>query len=167
MNRRVVCTLALAAAVIFTARYAVPDEEKKGESQDRPAAKPRVTAKCPVGGDAISKEAFVDYKGGKVYFCCAACIPKFKEATAKYATKANVQLVLTGQAKQKACPFSGNKVNPSTKTEVGGVSVAFCCAGCEGRVKKAEGDDRLEMVFGDKTFDKGFVVKTVKQKQKN
>lgn len=32
---------------------------------------------CPVSGEDISKKAFADYKGRRVYFCCEKCIPKF------------------------------------------------------------------------------------------
>ncbi len=55
--------------------------------------KARVEAKCPVSGEKISKTASVDYKGGKLYFCCAGCIAKFDKDKAKYEVKANQQLV--------------------------------------------------------------------------
>ncbi len=125
-------------------------------------------AKCPVSGEKISKEVAVDYRGGKVYLCCAGCVPKFKENAAKYGLKANEQLVLTGQAKQKGCPLSGNKVNESTKIEIDGIAVAFCCAGCQGKVKQASAEKQREMVFGDKAFEKAFAVsKPKKEKAEN
>ena len=33
---------------------------------------------CPVNGEKINKEVFADYEGKRVYFCCAACVEKFK-----------------------------------------------------------------------------------------
>ena len=39
---------------------------------------------CPVSGDKIDKSFFVDYKGKRVYFCCAMCPPKFNEDPDKY-----------------------------------------------------------------------------------
>lgn len=127
------------------------------------AAKSECTAKCPVSGDAVSKEASIDYKGGKLCFCCAGCISKFKKDTAKYQAKANEQLVITGQAKQVRCPCGG-KPDPSTKMKVCGIDVCFCGEKCQGKVKSASADKQCEMVFV-KGFDKAFSVKQPKKKQ--
>ena len=115
-------------------------------------------AKCPLSGGPAKKDCSVDYKSGKVYFCCGGCAAKFTKDTAKYATKANQQLVATGQAKQEKCPLSGGKCNADTCAEVGGVKVCFCCNGCKGKVEKATGDDQAKLVFGDEAFAKGFKV---------
>ncbi len=41
---------------------------------------------CPImDGKKISKTIFTEYKGKKVYFCCAMCIDKFKADPEKYA----------------------------------------------------------------------------------
>ncbi len=40
--------------------------------------------KCPLMGGEINKEIYADHDGKRVYFCCAACIPKFKEDPEKY-----------------------------------------------------------------------------------
>jgi YHS domain-containing protein len=42
---------------------------------------------CPVMGEPINKEVFVDYDGKRVYFCCKMCQAKFKEDPAKYLHK--------------------------------------------------------------------------------
>ena len=42
---------------------------------------------CPIMGGAIDKNLFAEYKGKKVYFCCAACKGKFEEAPEKYLDK--------------------------------------------------------------------------------
>ncbi len=126
----------------------------------------KAKAKCPVSGDEISKDVSVPYRGGKVYFCCEDCIKPFKKDQAKYEAKANLQLVATGQAVQKACPITGNKVNEEVKVEIEGVPVAFCCTGCQGKVKKAEAAERTEMVFG-KNFEKGFAMKEKHQEKKS
>jgi YHS domain-containing protein len=114
--------------------------------------------KCPVSGAAAKQDKTVDYKGGKVYFCCDNCPKAFAKDTAKFAAKANQQLVSTGQAKQEKCPLSGGKLNPDAHTKVGGVEVGFCCNMCKGKVEKAEGDAQRELVFSDEAFGKGFVV---------
>ena len=65
--------------------------------------------KCPVSGKAASKDHALAYKDGEVYFCCDKCPNAFKENTAKYATKANLQLVASGQYKEVKCPLTGKR----------------------------------------------------------
>jgi YHS domain-containing protein len=124
------------------------------------AADPKLEGvKCLVNPKAPAKaEKSVDYKGGKVFFCCDNCPKAFAKDTAKFATKANLQLVQTGQAKQEKCPFSGGDLNTVTKTKIGGVDVCFCCEKCQGKAKAASADEAVELVFNDKAFDKGFKV---------
>ena len=160
MKKLLVVMLSMALAVVGVG-FVVADEGAKGSGD----SKSECALKCPISGKAVSKEASVDYKGGKVFLCCPGCIPKFKEDTAKYAAKANEQLVLSGQYKQVGCPFSGNKVNPSTKTKVCGIDVGFCCKNCQAKLKKAEPEKQCEMVFV-KGFDKAFaLVKETKEKK--
>jgi YHS domain-containing protein len=42
---------------------------------------------CPVMGGAINKDIFVEYKGKKVYFCCAGCEGPFLKDPDKYMDK--------------------------------------------------------------------------------
>jgi YHS domain-containing protein len=42
---------------------------------------------CPVTGGKIDKNVFVEYKGKKVYFCCAACKGPFEKNPEKYMAK--------------------------------------------------------------------------------
>jgi YHS domain-containing protein len=42
---------------------------------------------CPVMGGAINKKIFVEYKGKKVYFCCAGCPETFQANPEKYVAK--------------------------------------------------------------------------------
>lgn len=115
--------------------------------------------KCVVaaGKDAKASNS-LDYKGGKVYFCCQGCPKAFQKDTAKFAASANHQLVATGQAKQEKCPLSGGPINADTAIDVKGVKVAFCCEKCQGKAK--ESDDAVALLFSDAAFDKGFKVET-------
>ncbi|MEL7338628.1 MAG: YHS domain-containing protein, partial [Planctomycetota bacterium] len=45
--------------------------------------------KCIMNGKSVDAGTAVDYKGGKVYFCCKGCAGKFAKDKEKYATKAN------------------------------------------------------------------------------
>ena len=132
---------------------------KACSAKDEAECKP----KCPVSGKDADKAVAVDYKGGQVFLCCQGCPGAFKKDTAKYAAKANHQLVLTGQAKQSGCPFSGGKCDPETAIEVAGTKVSFCCNGCKGKATKVEGDAQVALLFGDKAFEKGFKVKEKKE----
>ncbi len=121
--------------------------------------------KCVVSGGPAKEDKTVDYKGGKVYFCCENCPKAFEKDVKKFATKANHQLVATGQAKQAKCPISGGKLNPEKTVKVGGVEVQFCCENCQGKVAKAEGDAQVELVFSDAAFEKaGYAVPKAEKK---
>ena len=43
---------------------------------------------CPImDGEKINKDISTEYKGQKVYFCCAMCIDKFKKEPEKFLSK--------------------------------------------------------------------------------
>jgi YHS domain-containing protein len=117
---------------------------------------------CVVAPKAATLDKSAKYKEGQVYFCCGNCQGKFNSEPAKFATKANHQLVASKQYEQKNCPLTGKAVDAAQKTKVGEVEVAFCCGNCKGAVEKQEGDKKLEMVFADKAFDKNFAKVTKK-----
>ena len=109
--------------------------------------------KCIINAKGAAKaETGVDYKGGKVFFCCMNCPKKF-DAT-KNAVAANHQLVATKQAKQEKCPITGRALNDEQKVTVNGAEVTFCCPNCKGKVAKATGEDQLKMVFSNEAFEK-------------
>ncbi len=103
-------------------------------------------------------EKYVEYKEGKVFFCCDGCKGNFEKDKEKYATKANLQLVATKQYKQKACPLSGGDVDPEKTTKVGEIEVGFCCGNCLAKVAEAKGDEQAELVFNAKSFEKAFEI---------
>lgn len=43
--------------------------------------------RCPVMDAPINKDLFVEYKGKKVYFCCAGCEKEFEKNPEKYLSK--------------------------------------------------------------------------------
>jgi hypothetical protein len=115
--------------------------------------------KCVVSGKAINPEATAEYKDAQVYFCCEGCPGAFAKDTKKFAAKANHQLVATRQAKQVGCPMSGKELDADTTIEVAGVAVSFCCNKCQKAAASKEGDEQIDLVFNDKSFEKGFKVK--------
>jgi YHS domain-containing protein len=104
-------------------------------------------AKCVVSGKAIKKAVSSDFEGGKVYFCCPGCVGPFNKDTAKFAAKARLQMVQTGQKKQVHCPISHKPFKSGTELVVGGVEVKFCCKNCKGKVEKMTPDEQVATCF--------------------
>ncbi len=63
-------------------------EGHSGSHMDSPAgmhSSGQVAQKtCPVMGNPIDKNIYVDYKGRRIYFCCKACISTFNKNPEKY-----------------------------------------------------------------------------------
>jgi len=104
----------------------------------------------------LKKEFAVEFGDHQIFFCCRNCLNRFSKDNSPYLSKANHQLAKTEQVRQVACPISGSDIDQSQTTEVGGVSVAFCCGNCKGKVEQAEGDDKINLVFGQENFAKAF-----------
>ena len=123
---------------------------------DKPKAELRPL--CPVTGKPIDKSVSMDYHSGKLYFSNAEAAKKFQNNVEKYAARANLQLVVTGQAHQTACPLMGKPVVSGKSVMVSGVKVELCCNICKTKLTKAKPEEQLEMIFGA-GFDKGYTVK--------
>lgn len=50
-----------------------------------------VQDKCPVMGYQPNAELYTDYKGKRIYFCCASCPEEFKKDPEKYLKKLKEQ----------------------------------------------------------------------------
>ncbi|OHD66192.1 MAG: hypothetical protein A2176_08105 [Spirochaetes bacterium RBG_13_51_14] len=77
MKKLIFVSVLLLAAGLFTTGFAI----KKAEAAEE-KAKPQTI--CPVMGDPINKQYYVDYKGYRIYFCCKDCPETFKENPEKY-----------------------------------------------------------------------------------
>ena len=156
MSRKILVAASLCVAVLVTASVTDAAKEKKN-----PLKGVNCFLKKTKDGKGIPVKAAcaVDYKGAKVYFCCGGCKKKFStDAKCRAATahKANHQLAQTGQAKLAKCVFSGRKLDTTTKINVAGVDICFCCNMCKGKVLKAK--DKVACAFNDKQFAKGYTV---------
>jgi len=130
--------LVAAAAMLTTgASVATADDDKA------------FSASCVVSGKPAKENSSVDYKGKKVYFCCANCPAAFEKDPAKFADKVHLQLLETGQMLQVACPLTGKPTKDSLTVEVGQTTVALCCGGCKAKADKASGDDLVALLFGN------------------
>src|SRR5271155_1870904 len=106
MKRRLVIGISTLGLLLGTALFAADEIKLDGVT-------------CPVSGKSVGG-AEVEYKTGKVFLCCENCSQAFEANPAKYAVKANQQLVTTGQATEVKCPLTGRDLNPSTAIDVGG-----------------------------------------------
>ncbi len=145
MKARSLITAVASIAILAVTLYAAEEIKLDG-------------VKCVMNPKAAAKSAkSVDYKGGKVFFCCDNCPKGFaKKIAAKdklVAAKGNAQLVQTGQAKQTKCVFTGGPLK--TKLTVAGATVQFCCNNCKGKAEKLTGDEKLIKLLGDEAFKKG------------
>ena len=147
--RSVVTTIACLAVVATLAVTSHADSAKKAKK-----------VACPISGKElnIADAKVASYKGAKVYVCCNKCKAAMEKDGSKFATKANYQLLVTGQAKQKKCPMTGRPVNTKMTVKVGGKTVCLCCGGCKGKASKASEKDRLTLLFSDAAFKKGFEI---------
>lgn len=150
-NMIMTCNIRLTGMIItFAAMFAIV---ASSHAQDLSGIK------CVVNGDAnASPDATVDYRDAKVHVCCPKCVKAFMANPDAFATRANHQLVLTGQYQQAKCPITGGEVDPKVTSNVAGTSVAFCCPNCVKKVDAAEEmADRAKLVFGNEAFEKSFV----------
>lgn len=165
-------TLALGCVALFLLARPHVESAPPAKAKDKKSAlrcpvagvlRTKESDKCPNGYCArrVNPQTAIDYKGGKIAFCCRGCVKKFKTKTKDFATNANFQLAASGQAAQKACPFSGEKVNTAKKsapTDVAGVKVTACCDDCQKKLEAMDLAKRLDAAFGEKAFARAFVV---------
>ena len=124
------------------------------------------TITCVVSGDKLNISELKDhdhstYRDGKVYFCCGGCKMDFDESPKKFSSKANYQLVATGQYVQTGCPITGDTPGHThhgkedvRKVTVEGMNVDLCCPGCLKKYNKSS--DKFSLLFSDKAYKKGF-----------
>src|SRR3972149_4032660 len=135
MSKQLVATLSVAVALMFACAAISAEKDAKEKKAYEP--------KCPVSGKAGSKDHVVKHNGGDVQFCCGNCPAEFEKNTAKYAVKANMQLLGTKQDKEVKCPLTGKALNGETVTEVDGLKVCFCCNGCKAKFVNEGGPKKL------------------------
>ena len=113
------------------------------------AADEKPALKCPVSGQATKADKTVAFNGGKVEFCCDKCPTAFNANSAKFAGKANLQLIQSGQLKQIKCPLTGRPMAADKSVEIAGVKVAVCCGNCLAKATKVSGDEQITLLLSD------------------
>lgn len=93
-----------------------------------PELKPQTL--CPVTGEKITKSAYTDYQGQRIYFCCKGCISKFQADPEKYMEKFEKDGILLENV-QKKDPVCGMDItDKSIKRDYKGRRVYFCSDYC-------------------------------------
>ncbi len=87
---------------------------------------------CPVMGGEINKTLFADYKGKRLYACCAECLPKIQKDPAKFVKQLEAEGITLAKTPvpQTVCPILGGKIDKSVFADYNGSRVYFCCTGC-------------------------------------
>jgi YHS domain-containing protein len=93
MSLRKIVLLAMVVVIGFGLTACKKKEQPAPASPATPKAAASTTTAveqttCPVmDGNPINKNVFVEYKGKKVYFCCADCKAAFEKDPEKYIAK--------------------------------------------------------------------------------
>ena len=87
----------IVAATLLLAALMLPAGCKKAEPEDAvapgPTGAPEIAQKfCPVMGQPIDPDIYVERDGRKVYFCCQMCVDTFKKDPETYMKKLDDQL---------------------------------------------------------------------------
>ncbi|NLP03077.1 MAG: hypothetical protein GX089_11320 [Fibrobacter sp.] len=100
---------------------------------------------CPVMGEKINKDLFVDVDGKRIYVCCDGCIAEVKADPAKYIKKIeeageSVEVISaekTSLKQQEFCPLmEGRKVKRDLYVDHKGQRIYVCCKGCLNEAQK-------------------------------
>ena len=88
-RKKTIIVMVLLTGVLLVGLAALNGCKKKSEPAATKGTTSIVTEQtvCPVMGGAINKNMFTEYKGKKVYFCCAGCKEKFEKEPEKYLAK--------------------------------------------------------------------------------
>lgn len=114
--------------------------------------------KCIVSGKPATSQYFAKFKNRKIYFDCNTSRLKFETNRNEFATKANHQLVITGQYVQTRCPIQSATISASSSSiQIAGVKIRTCCVECLSKLT----DDKtvlqqIDFLFADRQFDKIF-----------
>ncbi len=82
----------------MTSAFAQHDHQSKMAAVEKQGNK---QTQCPVLGGGISKSVYTDYKGKRVYFCCAGCVDEFKKNPEKYLKKMKDQGIVLEDTPKK------------------------------------------------------------------
>ncbi len=113
---------------------ASPDKYAKIVTAQRMAlaSREKIQVTCPVSGNPVNQDTFVESNGEKVYFCCKDCAGEYKNNPSKYASA-----LANSYTHQTTCPVMDEEINPQVFTKTAsGNKIYFCCKGCDKKFAK-------------------------------
>jgi YHS domain-containing protein len=146
----IVCAVAFVAALSI---FALSTQTVSGQEI--------ADVKCLMNPDkAATMEAAAGYRDAKVYFCCDHCSSSFTEDPSEFTTKANHQLLLTGQFVQTMCPITGEAVAEGITSEVAAVQIGLATEDAKKQLEAVEDiEKQVALVFADEVFEASFKLK--------
>ena len=76
--------LSMTLFMLLISRFVLNAGDLKTNPPSREEKLLKLQTECPVLGGAIDKSLFVDYKGKRIYVCCAGCIETVKADPEKF-----------------------------------------------------------------------------------
>lgn len=116
MNKKIMLTIV--AAGIFSLMGNLSAEEV---AKQNPVEK-KTQIECPIMGNKVNKNLFVDYEGKRVYVCCGGCIEKVKSDPAKYIKELEAKGIVLDEAPKDKSASSESKASSPKIEHKGG-----CC----------------------------------------
>ncbi len=113
------------------------------------AKRAKIQVICPVSGNPVSDDIFVESDGQKVHFCCKDCLKKYKNNPSDYSAA-----LANSYTYQTMCPVMDEEINPSVFTTTAkGENIYFCCKGCDKKFVKNSGKYAPKLVSQGYTFE--------------
>lgn len=90
---------------------------------------------CPILGEKIDKQFYVDALGQRIYVCCRGCLSAVQSDPEQALNKLH-DLGEYAESIQSLCPVMGNDIDPKLYVEYIGRRIYVCCKNCLLSVKK-------------------------------
>ena len=99
--------------------------------------------KCPVEGESIDKNIYIDADGKRIYVCCKDCLDKVRKSPGRYISEMEEKGITLDKAPagaglpQTKCPVMSNSaIDKNLYVDVDGKRVYVCNKDCLETVKK-------------------------------
>jgi YHS domain-containing protein len=136
-------TIIITVLLFVSCLYGQTEESMATEdiiTKDRGTDNLKPQTVCPLTGNEISKDAFVDYRGQRVYLCCMGCEARFLKSPEKalQKIKENGETVenLDPASVQPNCPVSGTIIIPALFMDYEIHRIYFCSDKCRKKFSK-------------------------------
>jgi YHS domain-containing protein len=131
---------------------------RAGEKKVDPVRLPTVVdlknKTCPIGGEAVDGETFIEWNGVRVHFCCPGCDKKFRKNPAKALAKLGFKVVKGKKGKKVVdlgnakCPGMGGNTKDKVFGDFEGVRIHYCCPMCDRGVRSNLGAALRKLGYG-------------------